>query len=1234
MTRSLLAPLGLGAASLVLLAALGAAGAPSAQESGTFRAALQKAERAASSERWDVAEAACVRALERDRKNADAWALRARVAAGSGDVDLQVYCLHQELRYLEAQGAKKSALADRVAQLEALDPIAEELYDLRSRFSKKFTKVAQAYEKDDRPHGAIRVWKEVLALDPESGPAAEAIDRIASAPDPSLAGDAKPKDLFGDVTDEWIAEYDAEHLEWEDAGRVERDNYVTVTNAGYEVLIRTAEAMEQMAAFYKQFFRYGTPEDGRSVSRIQVNVFRTRDEYLEKGIGPPVEWSGGHFTGSHVECFIGDGGFEGMVGTLFHEAAHQYVSIATNAVGWLNEGLASFFEGTRILPNGAVLMNEPADGRLFPLAERMEKGWMANAQDGYDPNDSSSTPEKAPTWAIVLENSYSWGPPWYAPTWGVVFFCYNFQDPVDGRFVYRDAFWEYVDKSGGKVGKTAINTFEEVVLANPKAPYKGLKGKALERPDGDEFALPTTVVELDAIWKDWIVNLRDERSGKLERARPYGDWARLAAANGEDLSAKEHFEKGVVANPSDVELAYDFAGHLSGAFGEKDRAAKVVMDALRMLEAEPVPDAKRIARGERLLAQLDPKRRTLTRTRDELGEAARTLVLSYAEAERPAMVQDIAWRFGSEFGLLDLFDAYEQAVIARGSDMAIWDLAYNERNLDGWTVGNNVFQPDSLRLVAENGGFDADNFDFKMLTLDRVTAGDFSIQAEMLAEEGAAAFSGFVFGAKSSTSFHGAVYFPPREGAAGTASSGFFDVMSSYGGGVVKAWRHVPVIVEEDGEGPSTSAGDWNTVRLDVIGSRIDVWWNDGLLTSHDFQLRDAVLGRFGLLTGTGEAQWRNVRYLARDPRDPSGRIERRQRLERSGADPDKPVDGSYLGLVPPFPEVERWAQNPRESFGDVGPNPQLLVLWSIGQNELVPIDGWLTAFDRRWGPEGVEILSVVSPNDDERIDEYLKAHPVPGSVAVDSRPYGTTGIGKTFTEYSVRRYNLPRVLLLDVDGTVAWEGDPGFSSQSKPKPPFASYVDTPMEDLAERRQLISVRRWRESWQRKGESALASGDLAGAIELLREAGGFKDSPFLDVQRATARLEAIEEAIDDPDEVIEVTKDAGTTPALAVLIEWAEALETPFSKKRKAAVNKAIKGKTASHWKRAVKAAAKAGKGRAPEEERLAELTATLAELEGPLVRQLESDVQELGLQGAANAEQLPAIWLARNVFGW
>ena len=65
----------------------------------------------------------------------------------------------------------------------------------------------------------------------------------------------------------------------------------------------------------------------------------------------------------------------------------------------------------------------------------------------------------------MLENKYQWGPPWYAPTWGVVFFLYNYQDPVDGRYVYRKAFGEFIDKSGGRVGEGAVKNFEEVVLA-------------------------------------------------------------------------------------------------------------------------------------------------------------------------------------------------------------------------------------------------------------------------------------------------------------------------------------------------------------------------------------------------------------------------------------------------------------------------------------------------------------------------------------------------------------------------------------------------------------------------------------------------------------------------------------------------------------------------------------------------------------------------------------------------
>jgi len=331
--------------------------------------------------------------------------------------------------------------------------------------------------------------------------------------------------------------------------------------------------MEQMNAFYRVFFDFKT--DGDSFGRIDINIFRTRDEYLKLGFGPPEEWTGGHYiSGTAVETYM-SGGFESTVGTLFHEAAHQFVDISTSASGWLNEGLASFFEGCRILPNGTVLMNMPANHRLFPLAQRMEKGWMSDHMDGMDPaNLTESDPPKAPTFAIVLENKYEWGPPWYAPTWGVVYFLYNYQDEVDGRYVYRRAFREFINASGGRVGKGAIENFEEVVLANPQPPIAGFE-RDEELPP---LRLPKTAAELDAVWKDYTLRLRDEQRGVLTVERPYLRWA-LAAAKDRDLPvAQEHFEKGLVATPDDTELLLEFAAFLADQ-KNTDRATKLGLRA-------------------------------------------------------------------------------------------------------------------------------------------------------------------------------------------------------------------------------------------------------------------------------------------------------------------------------------------------------------------------------------------------------------------------------------------------------------------------------------------------------------------------------------------------------------------------------------------------------------------------------------------------------------------------------
>ncbi|MEM9383052.1 MAG: hypothetical protein AAGB93_24090, partial [Planctomycetota bacterium] len=220
------------------------------------------------------------------------------------------------------------------------------------------------------------------------------------------------------------------------------------------------------------------------------------------------------------------------------------------------------------------------------------------------------------------------------------------------------------------------------------------------------------------------------------------------------------------------------------------------------------------------------------------------------------------------------------------------------------------------------------------------------------------------------------------------------------------------------------------------------------------------------------------------------------------------------------------------------------------------------------------------------------------------------------------------------VDGKVAWEGDPGFSSQNKPAPPFGSFVDTPMEDLASRRRLTEVKEWRRAWQGGGETAIANGDVSSALALMQEAREFGASPFADVRRAAARLTALEAAIDDPDETLRVIKESDAAPAVDALIGWAADLGTPFGKKKQAAMRKKARGKSSSHWKRAVKEAAKATKGKKDDAARAEELLAKLAELQGTLVRALEDDVRSLGIAGAESADRIPAAWLARNVFGW
>jgi Tfp pilus assembly protein PilF len=1206
-----------------------------APPTATLAHALERAGQLLELGDLERARAQIQRALERDRRSIAAWHLRERWAVAAEDRDDQVYALHQQLSLAVRQELAADERAAIEARLVAVDPLARDLATLRDVFVERLEAVAAGYEQEDRPHSAIAAHKEVLALDPSRAASEAAIERLAASPDPSLAADAKPVDLFADVTAEWIAEHDARTATWSERAKRTRENYVTQTDAGYEVLVRAAEAMEQMNAFYRQFFAYGTEQDPGGVPRIDVLIFKDRAEYLKLGSGPPVEWSAGQFTGGSVETYVGEGGFESMTGTLFHEAAHQFVSLATNASGWLNEGLASFFEGTRILANGTVLMNLPANHRLFPLATRMEAGTMEHVNDGFDPANPNAEPTKAPSFRIVLEGRYPWGPPWYAPTWGLVYFLYNYQDPVDGRFLYRAAFRQFMDSLSSRLGDAAVEHFEEVVLANPTARTKGVDFGS--RPAA---AAPATVAELEAVWRDWILALRDEQSGQREVVRPWLDWARYAVERKEFDVAFEHFERGLLAAPEDVELLLEFGTFLAERRADTDRATKLVLRAVQLLEAAEPVDEKQLAAARKRLSKYDPEREEVERLHGELRGGVLSLVQRYLSQGLHLQAMDLAWRFGNQLGEPELFELYARGLEASGKDLALWQLAYNERDLEGWVAaGSEGWTPDGPQLRGQLGNYQEDLFDYRFLAYDTVTSGDFSLEAEVKLESGVGAFGGLVFGRKSDTTFHALVFFPPRKSRAETAGTGYVDLTSFYGEGN-KVWRHSAVqVLDATGTSVTTT---WHRLRVDVVGDTVDVWFDGRFQASQSFSNRDVLRGSLGLFQGPGQVEFRDVRYLSRAAGDPAGAIERERRIADLVAS-GQGLDGSFLGYLPPFPKVARFAQGePLSDFEPLRRRPTLLLLWSIDQNELIPLQDWLAALERRFGPLGLQFLSVVSPNDDGAIDAYLREHPFPGRVAVDSRE--GYGIGLTYEAYSVDRFQLPRVLLLDLDGKVVWEGDPGFSIGAGYDPGVESFVDAPLAELIERRQLATLVPWRTRYDAELRPRLAAGEFLAVLPELRAAEGFEASSDPSVAEAQSILGAVRAVASSPAPLAEVCSREGAEPALAVALDWGSALGIERTPRERKALSAVLESRAAKDWPRALQALTKFTEQhrRRPESADPAELLGQLEALGGLFPRRLAEQVRSefaaggLGaLEALSNrAAGLPAQWLAAEYFAW
>lgn len=1202
-----------------------------------FEEALSEAESAFVNEDYRGSLHWIQRALERDPNSCEAWKIRALSAEAIKDKDLQTFSLHQRYRLAVAQKLPKKEIEQAFLELIQVDPLAEEYYSFWRTSIKKLLPLAEYYEKEGRPHSAIKIYNQILAMSPEQSECREAIERIASAPDPSLADSAREKDLLADVSETWIKDHDKKHSDWKDRVKLERANYTTVTNAGYEVLVRTAEVTENANIFFRNFFNFGTDEHPGTVPRLELWIFKSKEDYQKFG-SSTKDWTRGVFTGPTIETYVAGDGFKGMITTLFHEITHQFVRAATKASGtlWLNEGLATYFEGTRVLPNGAVQMNLPEDSRLSGLVKRMELGWMKDSVEelkDVEPDDVMKVP--APPMEMVIAGKYEWGPPWYGPVWGLTYFFFNYQDPVDGRFIYREAYRNYINEFGGRSGSGAVKKIEEMVLGKPAKPTKGIYSSEEQQ----QVHLPKTLKEIDETWKEFLVKLKKERAGSIKVDRPYHQWARYAVVREDWNTAREHFEQALQDTPDDVELLMDFAQFLVSQSKNSDRAVKLMLDALRVLERQDEPDEATIKAAEKLLTKWDPKRRQQIKVREEFFEASHEWVEKYLSGGHNMMAMDLSWRFGVRLGIKGMMASYEKAY--RDSEHSLWNwkLAYNERNLRDWmsTREEEAFIPDDGELKTSVDRFEENVFNYALLTLDKVTSNDYSLEAEFKADANRVKFCGLVIGNKGTQTCQAIIFHPPRS-KAGKTRTAYLDLASFSDDNTFGTHRHYPVKVKY--------STDWHKLRVDVAGKVVDVWFNGKLIMSHEYTSLPVLHGQFGIVSGVGEAKFRNIRYLVREPGDPTAKIERRIRFEKinSGAlAQGASIDGSWLNRKPAWLEHVKWVQGERSSWTDMGPVPTLLAFWSVEQNSKVPIDGWLRHVVRQYEDAGLNVISVVSAGNEKSIANYLKTTSFPGAVCLDK--FLKRGYGHNFERFGIGKFfELPRILLLDIDHRTAWEGDPGFSTGKMWTEGTGSYLDTPLMELVERRRLKTFSQWFKDWCDWGEEEMRNGNVEKAAELLMQSQLFTAEYHPKVKDAHDKLYKLQIELESIETMSRKLSELNGEPALDIVLKWSKLLEKSPDPKVLKSLKSVIKGDRAKEWTktlaqvRRTRKALKEGKEIDQTRKLLDKITKYNGlfpdMLKSRLAEAADSEDQDAARQILENAENLPARWLAEEYFKW
>jgi hypothetical protein len=914
-------------------------------------------------------------------------------------------------------------------------------------------------------HAARAMLLEAQSTDPEHPDLAAGLERIKKEGGNELAVEDETGgvDPLGGATAEWIDKNDRLHGEWDKAWELATEHYRIKTNAGWRVLRTVANAMEQVQVFYRVFHQYKTK--GEAIPVAGVWVFKNAQEYKTLG-NQPVEWAAGHWDGTNVVTYDSRGdkdqGLAGMLDTLFHEASHQFTSLCGGGAvpAWLNEGMASFFEGTKLLSNGKLAWNLVVPGRLYPLVEDLRGAAPHRLEDVIR--------GEVEDYRVY----YPWG-------WGIVYHLYNAEDD-DGRLLYRPLLREYFQEynSGDHVGR-----FTEFFVTRAKVP-----GVA-------------TLGDFERRWKDWILGLEAEDKGVADAARRDELRGDRQMRQGDVARALELYERSLRREPDHPDTLWKLVLALEQA-GQGDRAAGTLRRWLAVTQVragDPDPLAGRRAEALAKIGKLDTSAKRLADLRARFHTDSVALAREYDKLGLPHMALRVLRgpamaQPPNEAARALYFDVQDRT----GAALETWRLLFDERTLKGFYGGGEsdfrvkdgvieatITEDADVRKGPTTGAEEGPSrarkdgtFAFRRLFVDAQPAGDWSLAAEV--EIGAAGtLAGLCFGKKGDGRFHGVALLP----------QGYCDLAAFGTDGKTLLRTNAAV-----------GAG-WHALRIEVAGTRLVVQLDGAQVLEWLFDSRAAVQGDFGLLAGVGTARFREIKLLEFDPslprRTPIGR-----RAAADSGDATQPLARapggqlSYLNQVPPPLAVQGWIGDP-PCGGDLERMrywPCVLVFWTTYQEKSVPLLPGLVKL--RDAHAGLDIpILLLSNEKKEDLEAWAKEHAPPFPIGYDAS-------GALYKAYAIDKVQLPHAKLIGLVGRVAWEGNPDWKAE------YGSYLDEPLADLVKRARLPELRA-AQGRVAEARAAEARGELGAAARVYREVAAI-DAPHPVVAAAKAALDALEE----------------------------------------------------------------------------------------------------------------------------